>query len=114
MIKITRSSLTQGSFNVSMSRVCEGRKLYLKSFDPSYIQVNPRIEEKLDAMHTHSRCTFKKIYLKNELFKNCDKEVKLAYLNINGLLHGNHAKYLDADRNLFCIDIFAIAETKLQ
>ena len=64
-------------------------------------------------MLTHQKYTFKKIYLKNEIFQNIEKEIKVAYLNINGLLDSNHAKYLNDDRNLLCIDILVVAETKL-
>ena len=38
------------SFYVSLTRVREGRKVYLKSFDKSYIQANKSIEEKVEAM----------------------------------------------------------------
>ena len=56
---------------------------------------------------------FKKIYLEDEIFqmKNC--EIRVGYFNINGLLEGNHAEYLNSDHNLKNLDILVIAETKL-
>ena len=43
---------------------------------------------------------FKKIYLEEKIFELEDDEVKIGYLNINGLMEGGHAEYLNADRNL--------------
>ena len=40
-----KSYIVPGGFYVAITRVREGRNLYLKSFDPSYIKVDPRIEE---------------------------------------------------------------------
>ena len=45
-----KNYICPGSFYVAMTRVREGCKLFLKSFDSSYIQVNRNIEEKVDAM----------------------------------------------------------------
>ena len=39
-----------GSFYVALTRVREGESVYLRSFDTSYIKVNKKIEEKVDAM----------------------------------------------------------------
>ena len=56
---------------------------------------------------------FKKIYLDQNIFENDDCEIKAGYLNINGIVDGNHAHYLNADHNLKHLDILVIAETKL-
>ena len=56
---------------------------------------------------------FKKIYLDEEIFKMKNSEIKVGYLNINGLLDGNHAEYINSDHNLKNLDILVIAETKL-
>ena len=50
-----------------------------------------------------------KIYLDEKIFS----EIKSGYLNINGLIDGNHAEYLNADHNLNNLDILVLAETKL-
>ena len=34
-----------------------------------------------------------------------DEEVKVGYLNIQGLLMSNHAKYLDHDLNLLSLNL---------
>ena len=51
-------------------------------------------------MIKHSSYKFKKIYLNNDIFEDVQNEIKVGYLNINGLLDGNHAEYLNADKNL--------------
>jgi len=42
-----------------------------------------------------------------------DEEIKVVYLNINGLLVGNHLQDLSHDHNLKAADIICIAESKL-
>ena len=48
-----KSYICPGSFYVSLTRVREGKSVYLRSFDKSYIQVNRKIEEKVDTMIKH-------------------------------------------------------------
>ena len=108
-----KNYICPGSFYVSLTRVREGCKVFLKSFDRSYIQVNKKIEEKVDAMIKYRSYIFKKIYLDQKIFKIDDSEIKIGYLNINGLLKGNHSQYFNADRNLSNLDIIVLAETKL-
>ena len=55
----------------------------------------------------------KKIYVDERIFENEEEEIKLGYLNINGLIDGNHAEYLNKDRNLLNLDLLVLAETKL-
>ena len=45
-----KNFILPGSFYVSITRVKMGSKVFLKSFEPNYIQVNKSIEEKVDAM----------------------------------------------------------------
>ena len=45
-----KNYICPGSFYVVLTRVKEGRKVFLKSFDKSYIQVKKSIEEKVTAM----------------------------------------------------------------
>ena len=42
-----KSYICPGSFYVALSRVKEGNKLFLKSFEKSYVLVNSKIEEKI-------------------------------------------------------------------
>ena len=108
-----KNYICPGSFYVALTRVREGRKVFLKSFDRSYIQVNTKIEEKINSMIKHRSYIFKKIYLDDKVFKIDEKEIRVGYLNINGLLDGGHAQYLNADKNLNNLDILVLAETKL-
>ena len=45
--------------------------------------------------------------------KDSSSEIKIGYLNINGLIEGEHAEYLNQDHNLKCLDLLVVAETKL-
>ena len=90
-----------GSFYVALTRVKEGSKVFLKSFEKSYIKVDKSIKSKIEAMKLCRPYKFKKIYLDEDVFDETEKnEVKVGYLNINGLIDGNHAQYLNSDHNL--------------
>ena len=102
-----------GSFYVALTRVREGNNVYLKSFDKSYIQVNRKIEEKIQAMINYRGYEFKKVFLDQKIFNDEKSELKVGYLNINGLLNGNHILYFNADKNLSSLDFVVLAETKL-
>ena len=102
-----------GSFYVALTRVKLGCKVFLKSFEESYIKVNKSIEEKVSAMRKFRNYSFKKIYLDEDIFEVRDSEIKTGYLNINGLMEGGHAEYLNEDFNLRCLDFLILAETKL-
>ena len=108
-----KSFILSGSFYVALTRVKLGSKVFLKSFDESYIKVNKSIEEKVEAMRKFRNYNFRKIYLDEQIFENEDGEIKAGYLNINGLMDGCHAEYLNADLNLRNLDILVLAETKL-
>ena len=108
-----KNYICPGSFYVALTRVREGNKVFLKSFEKSFILVNRAIEEKVDAMKKFRPYNFKKIYLDQKIFKLDDSEIKAGYLNINGLVDGNHAEYLNEDHNLKNLDLLVLAETKL-
>ena len=113
LVNKIKNYICPGSFYVALTRVREGSKVFLRSFHKSYILVNKKIEEKVDAMIKHRSYTFKKIYLDQKIFKVDDCEIKAGYLNINGLQDGNHDQYLNADNNLSNLDLLVLAETKL-
>ena len=50
-------------------------------------------------------------YLEDKIFTDESEEVKLGYLNINGLK--NKVEDIDADKNLLNLDCLILAETKL-
>ena len=108
-----KNYICPGSFYVALTRVKMGYKVFLKSFDKNYIQVNKSIEEKMEAMIKFRPYIFKKVYLDEKIFKVDEQEIKVGYLNINGLVDGGHAEYLNADLNLQSLDILVLAETKL-
>ena len=108
-----RNYIVPGSFYVALTRVREGKNVFLKSYDKSYVQVNKKIAEKIIAMKKLKPYRFKKIYNDEKIFLKDNWEVKVGYLNINGVLDGNHADYLNKDHNLKCLDILVLSETKL-
>ena len=108
-----KNFICPGSFYVALTRVREGRNVFLRSFDKSYIEVNEKIENKISAMRKFNSHKFKKIYLDENIFENGKTEVKVGYLNINGLIDGGHAEYLNEDKNLINLDLLCLAETKL-
>ena len=108
-----KNYICPGSFYVALTRVRDGSKVYLKSFERSYIMVNKAIEDKVETMKKFRSYKFKKIYLDQKIFEIDNCEIRAGYLNINGLVDGNHAEYLNADHNLKHLDILVLAETKL-
>ena len=66
----------------------------------------------------HNTHQFSKEFLLDPVFAYTDDDnehddIKIVYLNINGLLHAQHLKDLKSDLNLTMADIICIAETKL-
>ena len=108
-----KNYIIPGSFYVAITRVREGNNLYLRSFDPSYIQVNVAIQSKIDAMIKFKQYEFKKTFLNQQIFDIESQEIKIGYLNINGLKDANHIGYFDSDKNLYDLDYIVLAETKL-
>ena len=78
--------------------------MFLKSFEKSYILAKKEIEEKVNSMKILRPYRFKKIYLDEDIFQVESDELKVGYLNINGLLEGNHADYLNSDHNQKFLD----------
>ena len=107
-----RANIQWGSFYVALTRVKEGKNVYLKTFEESYITFNIKVENKIAAMREQKQYRFKKIYLSEKIF-NDDEEIKLGYFNIRGFLESDHAKYLDHDFNLLRVNFLVISETWL-
>ena len=108
-----RQNIQSGSFYVALTRVKEGKDVYLKSFSESFITFNERVEDKIEAMRKFKPYRFKKLYLSDCIFENADEEVKIGYFNIEGFLESNHAEYLDHDLNLLLLDFLVLSETWL-
>jgi hypothetical protein len=107
------ANIQWGSFYVALTRVKEGKNVFLKSFDESYITFNIQVENKISAMRKLKPYIFKKIYLSEQIFKMPENEIKLGYFNIRGFLEGNHARYLDLDLNLLKLHLLVVSETWL-
>ena len=101
------------SFYTAITRVTNGSNLFLRSFKRSFIRNNPAVEFEINRMRTLRNVKFRKVYLREQIFVD-NNEIKVGYLNINGLCEGFHAQYLNGDQNLLNLDVIAIAETHLQ
>ena len=102
-----------GSFYTAMSRVRNGKSLYLRDFKPEYISANELVERQMKSMKISVPYTFKKFYLDVNMFEKPDNEVKVGYVNINCLYHSRSDIFLNNDDNLLCLDYLAVADTRL-
>ena len=105
--------ITSGSFYVAITRATRSENVYLKDFDQSYIKCNPNIGEKIDSMRLTRPYEFKKIYNEDEIFNEEGNEIKIGYLNINGVIDADHYVYLNNDKNPLNLDNLILAEAKL-
>ena len=112
--KKIRNYIVEGSFYVAVTRVRSGTKLFLKSFERSYIKTNKEIKEKIIAMRKFKPYINKKIYLDEKVFKDPVSEIKIGYLNINGVDCKSHSYYLNHDHNLKNLNMLVLSETKIQ
>ena len=104
--------IERGSFYVAITRVTEANKLYLRNFERKHILVDPRVEYAINTMRMVRRYQMKKVYITEKIFENED-DIKVGYLNINNLLNGHHAEYINGDHNLRGLDVLTLAETHL-
>ena len=105
--------IDKASFYTAITRVSKGSNLFLRSFKKSFIRNNPAVEFEINRMRQLRSVKYRKVYLGEQIFED-NSEVKVGYLNINGLCEGYHAQYLNGDLNLQNLDLFALAETHLQ
>ena len=105
--------ICKGSFYTAITRATKGEDVYLKDFDSSYIQVNTKTEEVIEAMRKFRLYPFYKVYVEDKVFVNDKLELKIGYLNINDLTAEFHAEYVNADKNLTKLDLLALADTRL-
>ena len=102
-----------GSFYVALTRVKEGKHVFLRSFKENYITYNKRVEEKIESMRKFKPYSFKKVYINDTIYEDDSDQFKVGYLNISGLMQSNHAEYLDSDINLLKLDYLVVSETWL-
>ena len=105
--------INHGSFYTAISRVKYGENLYLKKFESKYISANPDVEKKMASMKLSSPYIFKKIYNDMKIFREADKEMKIGYININGLYHTRSDIFINNDNNLLLLDFLVVADTRL-
>ena len=106
------NSIFNGSFYVAITRVKKAAKLWLRSFDKCFVKTDQRVEFEIQSMKLARPYKMMKLYLDEQVFET-GHEVKVGYLNINGLLDGFHANYLNGDFNLLELDYLAISESHL-
>ena len=110
-----RTRISPGSFYTALSRVRNGKSVYLKDFKPQYIEANPAVEKQLTTMDIFHPYTFKKVYCDEDIFDGGSnpKEIKMGYINTNNLLTGHSLLFLNSNSNLLSLDILVIADTRL-
>ena len=104
--------ILNGLFYTAMSRVKRGENLYIRKFVAKSVKANPVVEQKKAAMEMCSRYQFKKVYLDEEIYETKD-EIKIGYLNIQGLIKGKSLEFVNSDNNLKELNYLVIAETWL-
>ena len=57
-----------GSFYVALTRVKEGKHVFLQSFKENYITYNKRVEEKIESMRKFKPYSFKKVYINDTIY----------------------------------------------
>ena len=106
------SCIFNGSFYVAITRVKKAEKLWLRSFDKCFVKTDPRVEYEIESMKIARPYKMMKMYLDEQVYET-GHEIKVGYLNINGLLDGFHASYLNGDHNLLQLDYLAVSESHL-
>lgn len=104
--------IVPASFYTAITRVHRGDDLYLRSFERCFIQNERKVEWEINRLRTLRPFNKSKVYLDEQIFAP-SSELKVGYLNINGLLDSLHAEYLNADKNLVHLDLLCVAETHL-
>ena len=64
-------------------------------------------------MKLSSPYIFHKIYNNVKIFKEPEKEIKIGYININGLYDNKSHTFLNNDKNLLLLDFLVVADTRL-
>ena len=107
-----------GMLFVAFSRAKTLEGVFLKDFDPSYIKCDPNVSRELERLETSGQYKCTTTFNHDRVFISTEtnmpaKEVKCTYLNVNGLLHGNHFPCLKNDINILHSDLVCISESRL-
>ena len=108
-----KATIQNGSFYTALTRVKRGSDFHLKDFKPEYIQANMEVEKRMKSMEIFSPHHFKKVYLDQKIFIHSAAEIKIGYININGLYSAESCSMLNSDFNLLHLDILLVADTRL-
>ena len=106
----SKKAVPSGAFYTAVTRVRSLQNIFLRNFDKSHIRTDSDVLQEIDRLKTIPY-KFIKPYLNDSVFKNCTKELKVSYLNSNGLL--SKLEDVRADFNLMRSDILCLSETKL-
>ena len=94
-----------GSFYVALTRVREGKHVFLKSVEPSYVYYNINVEEKIAAIRKFKPYRFKKKYL-SEKYLKMKRKLSLDILKSEVLLKAIMQSILN-DKNFFKFFFFS-------
>ena len=108
-----KSYIMNGSFYTALSRVKFGHNFFLRDFKEEYIKANENVAKKMTAMKLSSPYQFKKVYLRDQVFRDNEDELKIGYININCLFNNRSIEFINNDKNLLELDTLVIAETWL-
>ena len=106
----SKKAVPCGAFYTAITRVKSLKNVFLRNFDKSQIRTDPDVLQEIARLKTVPY-QFIKPYLSDKIFNNCNKELKISYLNTNGLLHT--LKDIQADFNLLRSDILCLSESKI-
>lgn len=110
IIDFKEASAKHGHFYVGVTRVRTSQGLFIRNFSRSQIQCREDVKKELHILRRNKPYRFSKTYLQTKIWENAN-EVKIGYMNINGLYH--NLSNFDCDRNLSNLSFICIAETKL-
>ena len=85
--------------------------LFIRNFDCKQIVCNEEYFKEMEDLQTNRKYEYMNTYLQDQIFSVDLNEVKLGYLNINGLK--NKTEDIDEDKNLLNLDCLVLSETKL-
>ena len=119
IIDYTGNRQKHALFSVPFSRGQTLDGIFLKSFKPQYVYCDHQVLNEYERLEKSAMYEFCNTYLYDNWLINAStkqpsfEEIKMSYLNINGLVDSDHLECLRSDINLMSSDIICIAETKL-
>merc|ERR1712115_396197 len=119
IIDYTGNRQKHALFSVPFSRGTTLDGIFLKSFKPQYVYCDHQVLNEYERLEKSAMYEFCNTYLYDNWLINAStkqpsfEEIKMSYLNINGLVDSDHLECLRSDINLMSSDIICIAETKL-